>query len=74
MSRRPPPALPWAVLKQMFPCGPWIALYESPDPAAMRRQYDHGRRLLKPGQTLALMEGERIVAQHRHQNHHQEVV
>lgn len=63
LSRHGPPL---TILKQMFPYGPWIVLYESPDHAAMRRQYGQARRALKSGQSVALMQDERLLERHAH--------
>lgn len=57
---------PLTILKQMFPYGPWIVLYESPDHAAMRRQYVQARRAMKSGQSVALMHDERLLERHNH--------
>lgn len=54
----------WAVLKRMFDGGPWIALYETTRESQARAQFRASRQVLKRGQSLALLSGEKIVQEH----------
>jgi hypothetical protein len=48
----------------MFDGGPWIALYETTRESQARAQFRASRQVLKRGQSLALLSGEKIVQEH----------
>ncbi len=54
----------WALLKRMFAGGPWIALYQTTREAQARAQFRASKQVLKRGQSLALMHGEKTVQEH----------
>lgn len=54
----------WAVLKRMFDGGPWIVLYQTTRESQARAQFRASRHVLKRGQSLALMYGEKLMQEH----------